>query len=1422
MAQPSLSAEPQEYSSSFIQQPRELAAGMSHIQRVSLFLLLYFASTAATSNTNDPKNVVTNATNCPCGYYDAGTKNLFTEATIVYFNETTAFPIEGFVTESYEHNYQKGFTSLYRQGASPSNVRFGNYSSFPSLELLVSPSTPDHVVIGGGIRTARRDHQYGSFRSLLRSPPEYPGGSALSMLVEYNQTESFDTSLMNTNDPANAWIGMQVHQTVDRELGANYSGLTNNITSPWNYTEYRIDWTPDEITYYIGGNKYRVVSRADDQNLPSVPAPLHLKHWSVGDYETMQGPPAALSIANVGWIRLFFNSSTMTDSDHSKFDLRCQRQAVCGMDDTSLRGSSQLSSKSEQWWEQAPAKKSKRVPAIVIAALCIAVSSFLVLNALLKRIPWDRLPGQKDKRIEMERIGPGKEKKTQTTEDKSEISQLSEPMRLDSVADDSKPAFTNPFIGGRHMTAPGTADSSATTFSSGYNAVDIPESHDGSSSQPRVNKTMTWDPRTDALAALEGSERPALKPQSSDPAAILSALRESPSAETAKSRSGSPLDSALINLSGEKVMQKRVNQSVSTKDWVNPFEVRNSGSFSRQFQAGPSRAEVLVNRANGSLSTALEDIPETVVNRKHSGSISPELVDPLTEGSPRRPDGARVPSCFPYSVESSTRKRSSSFLSPDFADIQGERTARKRNRGSTSTALEVVTEHLANKKPDRGSYISIAEPNTPPSGRTGLRSHASTVPTRSMSAFSQGLVAPFPPGRRKSIGLPPNKERIDYLAGLLALSSMIITVINFCHTFSPALVNPDAQAHYPSETWARKTIAPYVMNSAWFGPFLLTSSRFLVSNFLRSGDLLRIAEKTVRRIFRLMVPIVGIALLEYFLMDAGATQWLEYLPSITFSIWPFVSLPNNLGHFINEMLALMYVIPNALPQVIKNYCTNVLWTIPVQLQGSWTVLLCVIVIYEIRTPWKRFGYYIFSIVNHWYALSWGSYLYFGILLADFEITYKYRKWLYSRPVVYYPVVILSAILSIGGLSSDLATQWTGRNNVQLEYGIHPDNITGLPIAQTSNPQTAPYFTPQINGLIFAVGTQAVIELSPLIQNVFSIRPLTWLSRHTYTIYLIHGFIFWSLGSWLCIAIAVRGWPYWLNILIVAIACYGVLIITLPALTPIVEVLGAKSARHLWYFAYELPAPRRATLFPFPQDMLYLEHTVVSGDQRSSTRKGSIMHRRGTYELDEPEQSKARSDRRISIMHRSGVSDRNDSERQTMGSNRRVSIMHRRGTYDLDDPERQTTNSNRRISVMHRRGTYDLDDPERQTTNSNRRISEMHRRETSDMMDPATTEAPDRRPSIRHRRAGAPELENIDTQRSENYRNNRHISIYEPEESPTAVRRVSIYDRRSILGSHGSSDLTGSSRPLSGISPRTYRNFSRPHRTDSSHEPHDIV
>lgn len=239
----------------------------------------------------------------------------------------------------------------------------------------------------------------------------------------------------------------------------------------------------------------------------------------------------------------------------------------------------------------------------------------------------------------------------------------------------------------------------------------------------------------------------------------------------------------------------------------------------------------------------------------------------------------------------------------------------------------------------------------------------------------------------------------------------------------------------------------------------MTSTRFLVSGYLRTGKLRGLAEKTVSRPFRLLIPIACIAMLEYFLMDSGATVWLEYLASVTWSTWPFTTVPNNFGIFVSEILELAYLIPNAAPQITFNYCTGVLWTIPVQLQGSWTTIMAVIMIREIKTPWKRFCFYAWCVTMHWYALSWGTYFYLAIMLTDLEITYDWKTWLYSHSLAYYPLVATCALLAVGGLGLDMVTQWIPFNFATSEYGIHPDTDSGLFIVQTPRFSYPEYFVP---------------------------------------------------------------------------------------------------------------------------------------------------------------------------------------------------------------------------------------------------------------------------------------------------------------------------------------------------------------------------
>lgn len=338
--------------------------------------------------------------NCTCGFFDAQTNDLYTDSIVIYFNETTSIPAE-FVAESYVHTYEKDWNAIYREAADPSNIRFNDSES---LQLFVQPSDNDHLVKSSSLRTARQDIQHGSFRTLIKSPRQAFDGSAMSMMLRYNESECTELSVMNQNDHTDAWVGTFVNnEFTQRNLGVNYTqllnlpvanrnyttlggGLSNGSVDPWDYTEYRIDWTKDHISFYVGGNLTRQVLYKKNHAMPSVPAPFFLKHWSTGNRYSMRGPPRHESVANVGWVRLFFNSSSMTEEAHEDFLARCPLTKACSMDDIQLRGSTPYTVATTLVWEQDHVKIKVRKPALWVSIACLGLSTLLVVHTFIRRL----------------------------------------------------------------------------------------------------------------------------------------------------------------------------------------------------------------------------------------------------------------------------------------------------------------------------------------------------------------------------------------------------------------------------------------------------------------------------------------------------------------------------------------------------------------------------------------------------------------------------------------------------------------------------------------------------------------------------------------------------------------------------------------------------------------------------------------------------------------------------------------------------------------------------------------------------------------------------------------------------------------------------------------------------------------------------
>ncbi|KAM3078191.1 hypothetical protein ACMFMG_002513 [Clarireedia jacksonii] len=1040
---------------------------------------------------------------CTCGFLDAATGDLFTESLIIYFNETDTV-LDDFILQSYENN-------VFRQGSNPVNIKLSNnftnnlkpdklrHRTFaapfqersesqssthlspqnhsspssiseppapsprlellsnasvrgftPSLKLSVEPPTEDHLVIGGGIKTLRQDIQYGSARAFLQPSAQGVGGSALTIEFKYNETQSMEMNVMNTNSNSTAWVtSLMGPEFPNQSVGTNFTTFASKNISLFKYNEYRLDWTENEARWYIGGILVRSVSKKDNSIL-SAPSPFIIKHWSTGNSYSMQGPPYTTSTASIGYVRLFFNSSTMNATEHIEFDTRCYLASRCSMDDISLRGSSPFSPESLDPWEQHVAHGPLRWVAIWLSVACMTVTTSALINAFLKlKVLKKKKPG-----------APSPVRKPPLTPSPS-------PLYTHSRDGSCTPAPSY-----RTRVQSYVSDTTSLEFSNTFSAPDCPASGArgvsaiGSIDQIYSDVEPHWDVAKDSSA-------------------------------------------------------KATNTSIT-----------------------------------------IQEIPPSP---PLSWSNSPSV------------------NHFQFNVRNPERR------SAPNSSLSAEEIEYPNNGISRAAESQTTMGYNHNDMDDTGNQFPTNMSISAPKDRK--------IPAR-------------------------NSNRVDHLAGLITIAAISVTVFHFCLTFLPAIIVPGAPAHYAAERWLNKTVEPFLLNQGALGLFFTTSARFIVAPFLQIHDLSLISQKIVVRIFQIMLPVLVFVLLEYFLILSGATYYLPCLPSITWSTWPYVTPFPNIGHLLNEVLALAYLVPNAVPIITFNFCTGVLWTIPVIIQGSWASILAVLLITSIHLPTRRFPFYFFCIAINWYAVSWSSYFWIGLFITDLELTYHMPSNLHKHPFVHYTLIFLLSILALLSLSVDSFNQWFEYSLLTREALIHPSPTTGLPLS-TSQQSYPGYWTPHINGLIFCLSTHLLSIISPLFQRFLSLPHLLALFPHVFSLYLFHGMVFWSLGSYVCFMLNEISLPYWANVVITAVVCYVVLFLCLPVLSLVAGLVGKDLAGEIKRDSVEDPVGRWGTLEPFGKDWLdrvgacHSKALFVHADKKLS-ENGNRFYSEGKPETSRPQ------------------------------------------------------------------------------------------------------------------------------------------------------------------------------------------------------------
>lgn len=1108
---------------------------------------------------------------CSCGYYDATTGRAFTESIIVYFNETTESSQDVWSVQEYVHKKEKGFSAVYRQGARSENVEIGNDSTVwlqdevnpNSLELFVDPATEDHLVVGAEVNSLRQDIKYGSFRARMRSSHPWAGGSALSMMVTFDETQSLELDMLNADNANDAHLTYMVNaKYLDQQLSTKDLIIKNESSSPispWDFMDVRIDWIEDAVNFTVANSVTRAIT-SKDHEIPKTPSEVVFKHWSTGDANFMQGPPTNRSAANIAWVRLFFNSSLMTAEKQRRYDAHCTREQVCDMDDITLRGSSSYTQGALMPYKEPPRNITLRISAAIVAAICAFFGFVTLTNAFISRGPWGVF-ARLFKRNRPESLG---KKPANTLAESSSAS-----------------TFLGPGFPFEPGSSAGEENSRGDSLYSQSNADPFElrgPTRGASEIEINMNLADTGDTKPSILDGMPSRGCAQFE------FSLLNSLMKEEISSTAEHRAS--FTKRRISLSKRKasIITERQASIADRKACLKRHRLSLSERIS---DVVDRKASQLTERR-----TSSKERRASIEERKASleEQVMKELIAVAETQERSRSSVADHPLFGPQKPHSLGAMASHAVEEEDVADELSVKTTPKSFEITDIPTNAIVPQR---RESARSALFKIEQPSLTNPDSTLRKDKLEE--SGGLSVATSKAITP----------ITPSKKRVNYLAGLVALSCIAVTFLHFALTFVPYVGGLGSGQHYSYEEWGRRIVGPYILTPIWIGPFFTTSSRFLAQRYLKDGQLSDIAKKMLLRAPRMLIPVIIIAMLEYFLIDQGTTAALEYLPSISWSTWPYVTNYPNFGYYINYMIELAFLIPNTAPQVVSHYCVGVLWTIPVQLQNSYLVLLAVVMVKDIKTPWKRFAFYTFCILNHWYAFSWGACFWLGLMLADLDVTYKWIKWIQARPLVHYPFLMLMLVITIAAPTFYLIQDQLKYPIMTVEKGWHPDPETGLPMAQTPRAGYPYYYEPRLNTLLFAGALQVIVEVSTWVQWFLSLPVFIWLFPHIMTIYLIHGFIFWSLGAWLCVTLDGIGLPYWANLLIIVVVCYAVLLLVSVLITFATEMTAQAVCRNMWRWASEEPVTKLTTLFPYPKDQFLnriRDDRRAGGDRESMSRE----------------------------------------------------------------------------------------------------------------------------------------------------------------------------------------------------------------------------
>lgn len=349
--------------------------------------------------------------------------------------------------------------------------------------------------------------------------------------------------------------------------------------------------------------------------------------------------------------------------------------------------------------------------------------------------------------------------------------------------------------------------------------------------------------------------------------------------------------------------------------------------------------------------------------------------------------------------------------------------------------------------------------------------------------------------------------------GLRGLAAIYVAASHLVLCFGRHFINPCCTENGTPWLFQRPILRLIASGHSWVAIF------FVLLGFVnalkpikqaRNGDsesaLSGLSTAAFRRSFRLVLPASVATIISWFLCQVGAYE----LSRNSDAYWLYTNTPPQSDSWCGAVHDLVQEVLSTWRLGDGNIYDQPQWALIYLLQGSIVGYFVLLATVQLNSFWRVFtlGLCVFWSWSWSYELRdplVGFTVIGGILLAEFSVSP------YPAKLASYPIISngLSPFLALIGLvlmsypsSNPDAAPWSAT----LKY-----------LFDAVFPKSASFALPRLIGSVGALILCLAILLSPHMRRLLSVKPLRWLGKLSFPIYLLHGTAMRTVLAWVVFA-----------------------------------------------------------------------------------------------------------------------------------------------------------------------------------------------------------------------------------------------------------------------------------------------------------------